>query len=249
MSNKRNRGWDAVAAWYDGWVGRDGSRHHQHTAIPALLDLLALEPSAHLLDIGAGTGVLAAYVHRAGAHYTGLEISPRLVQRARRHHGRYARFIQGDARKLLRCIQPARYDACSFLLSLQDMNPLDAVLAGANAALRPGGVLAIVLTHPCFRVPRQSGWGYEAKRRLLYRRVDSYLSTKAVPMKQHTHGVTISFHRPLSTYVNALAEAGLLLDRLDELTTHEHVEDAAAQRAQAEFPLFLGLRARKPPVR
>lgn len=32
--------WDAVADWYDGWVGRRGSLHHRKLAIPALMRLL-----------------------------------------------------------------------------------------------------------------------------------------------------------------------------------------------------------------
>ena len=34
--------WDPVAAWYYGWVGATGSKHHRRLAIPALLELLDL---------------------------------------------------------------------------------------------------------------------------------------------------------------------------------------------------------------
>ena len=41
------------------------------------------------------------------------------------------------------------------------VDPLEPALASAAWALRPGGRLALLLTHPCFRIPRQSGWGWD----------------------------------------------------------------------------------------
>lgn len=243
-------GWDALAQWYDGWVGADGSEHHRRLAIPATLDLLDLTPGERLLDIGAGQGVFAPYVIRTGAHYTGLEISPRLLARAQKRDLARARFVRGDARQLAQipALKAASFDAAVFLLSIQDMNPLDAVLRSAAWALRDGGRLVILMTHPCFRVPRQSGWGHDEARNLRFRRVDSYLSPLEVPMKaygQQRTGTTISFHRPLSRYINGLAACGLLIDALEEITTYEAGNSKAEHRANAEFPLFVGLRARK----
>jgi hypothetical protein len=121
------------------------------------------------------------------------------------------------------------------------------VLENAAYALRGGGIVAIVMTHPCFRIPRQSGWGYEKGRKLQYRRIDSYLTPLNIPMKQHKRGTTISFHRPLSAYINTLAACGFLVDRLDEITTFQRGDNRAEQRANDEIPLFMALRARKRP--
>jgi len=221
-----SKSWDAVAGWYLGWAGAEGSRHHRELAIPALMALLAPEKGERILDIGCGAGALAPAVVATGAHYTGIDKSPRLVARGRQHHGSDTRLHVGDATRLSvhTALKPASFDAAAFLLSIQDIDPLDAVLRSAAWALRPGGRLAILMTHPCFRVPRQSGWGWDESRALRYRRIDSYLTPLDVPMQEYGRtngkgkpGVTRSYHRPLEAYVAALAVSGFVVDALKEI--------------------------------
>ena len=112
--------------------------------------------------------------------------------------------------------------------------------------------MVILMTHPCFRVPRQSGWGWDEGRKLRYRRIDRYLTSLSVPMKAYPGqqmGTTLSFHRPLGEYVNELARVGLVVDCMREIPGNKirlpAPENGANERADQEIPLFLGLRARK----
>lgn len=253
-TEQTSRDWDPVADWYTGWVGADGSEHHRRLAVPALLDLLEPAAGEHVLDVGCGPGVLAPHVAGAGARYTGVDASRRMVSFARRHHGARGRFLLGDATRLgeLPELGDARFDAVAFLLSIQDIDPLEDALASAAGLLRRGGRLVLLMTHPCFRVPRQSGWGWDAGRRLQFRRVDHYLTPLAVPMKRFGadgRGATRSYHRPLGDYVNGLAACGLLAERVREIPTYRAAAPGprarAEKRAVREIPLFLGLRAVK----
>jgi ubiquinone/menaquinone biosynthesis C-methylase UbiE len=247
--------WEQLAHWYDGWVGEEGSDHHRELAVPTLLSLLEAQKGESVLDVGAGQGVLAPYIAEAGAHYTGVDASPTLVEMARRRHGKEGRFLVGDARSLSRVkgLQAGGYDAVTFLQSIQDMDPLDQVLASAAWALKPGGRLVAVFKHPAFRVPRQSGWGWDEGRKLQYRRVDRYLTPLPVPMTRDTRKGAIStrsFHRPVSAYVNGMAAHGLLLDRMLEVPAHRAnspppASEKATEFARQEIPLLLALRARK----
>jgi hypothetical protein len=108
------------------------------------------------------------------------------------------------------------------------------------------------MTHPCFRVPRLSGWGWDEAHQLPFRRIDRYLSSLAVPMEivdGKRRGVTVRFHRPLEHYVAALADIGLLVDRLIEIPGHQERLTGARARTEdfalREIPMFLGLSARR----
>jgi ubiquinone/menaquinone biosynthesis C-methylase UbiE len=248
---RQPRGWDAVAAWYDGWVGKGGSEHHQKLAVPVTLRLLDVKRGESVLDVGAGQGVLAPSVAQAGASYTGVDVSPRLLDLARQHHGQHGRFIQADAANLDRTaeLQAASFDAVVFLLSIQDIDPLEGALRSAAWALKPGGRVIMLMTHPCFRIPRQSGWGFDENRKLQYRRIDRYLTPLPVPMKSYpgqSSGVTISFHRPLNAYINGLSAVGLLVDQIEEVPSYKAGEQRKGTQTESEeIPLFLGLRAKK----
>ena len=110
----------------------------------------------------------------------------------------------------------------------------------------------LTLNHPCFRQPRQSGWGWEEERKIQYRRIDRYLGTYEMPILAHPGKDasirTLSFHRPVGWYIDELVKAGFMIDGYEEWSSPA-VSDSgprakAENIARAEIPLFLGLRAR-----
>ncbi len=244
--------WDQVATWYDGWVGERGSRYHQQLALPATLRLLATVPDEEILDVGCGQGVLASHVTAEGARYTGVDASSRLIAMARRRHGGHGRFFVGDARSLrsVKGLQQGAFDAAVFMFSIQDMDPLGPIMQSLDWALRPASRVVLLMTHPAFRQPRHSGWGFDEQRALTFRRIDSYLTPMAVPMKALPgRPPTRSFHRPISTYVNELAAYGFATDALDEVAGGSDLprrgRPSGTERAESEIPLLLALRARR----
>jgi len=60
---------------------------------------------------------------------------------------------------------------------------------------------------------------------------------------------TITFHRPLQSYIRLLAEAGFAIDALEEWpavrTSNAGPRAMEENRSRAEIPLFAALRARK----
>lgn len=53
-------------------------------AIEPLLDAVSLRPGTHLLDVAAGPGALAAAAANRGAQAVGVDLSPRMIELARR---------------------------------------------------------------------------------------------------------------------------------------------------------------------
>ena len=239
-----SKSWNGVADWYAGWSGAKGSIHHRKVAIPAVMHLLEVKKAQHILDIGCGPGALARHVTHKEAFYTGIDLSPKLLRLAEAKNGSgTARFLMADATKLpvSNVIKAGSFDAAVFLLSLQDINPLEEAIQSAAWALKPGGIIVLLLTHPCFRVPRQSGWGFDERRKLCFRRVDRYLAALDVPMQPYEKGkgITRSFHRPLTDYVMALSKAGF---RIDALLEPPPLLGGDPKASNPDLPTFMAIR-------
>ncbi len=158
-------------------------------------------------------------------------------------------------------LREAYADAIVFLLSIQDMEPIADILASAAWAVKPSGRLVILMHHPCFRIPRQSGWGWDDERKLQYRRIDSYLTPMTVPVRPIAHGQPGSIqahHQPLHVYINGLIENGFVIDRMVEVPAYPAIvrrgkRSQAENRANSEIPLYMAIRAvasrRRPCVR
>jgi RluA family pseudouridine synthase len=251
--------WEQVAPWYDDLLERRGSDHYRNLVVPGTLRLLELSPGLRVLDLACGQGLLARELARRGAEVVAIDASPSLIEKARRRsHDLRIEFRVGDARALDHQAL-GRFDAIACVLALANLEPLAPVLEGCAGVLRPGGSLVAVLAHPAFRAPRQTAWGFEVDakgRTRQYRRVDGYLSPAQARIVANPGAVargeppleTWTFHRPLQSYVEALAAHGLWVDRLEEWPSLRHSQPgpraAEENRARREIPLFLALRAR-----
>ena len=81
--------------------------------------------------------------------------------------------------------------------------------------LEPGGRFVFFLNHPLLQAPN-SGWVIDHILEEQYWRVGPYLVVD-VTMEELAPGVVLPFvHRPLSQYVNAMGENGLLIERMEE---------------------------------
>lgn len=244
--------WGNVAGWYDNLIGQGGSEHHTNIILPGVLRLLGSIKGRDLLDLACGQGVLCRSLGRAGARVTGMDASPELIDRALARGKRGIRYIVADVRQRSR-LPDASFSGATCVMALQNIDPFEPVLAEAHRLLERGGRLVIVISHPCFRIARQSGWGWDEKRRLQYRRVDHYLTPLSIPIEMHPGKApgtrTWTFHRPLSLYVEGLVKSGFAITALEEWTSHRKSQrgphQKAEDRARRQIPLFLALRAEK----
>ena len=250
------QGWDPVAAWYDKLVGDSGSDYHRQVILPATLRLLDPRPGDAVIDVCCGQGVLLKPLLEAGvAMVTGIDASPRLIAAAKARHGteRRVRLITADA-----CAPGAwadgSHDAATCVMAVHDVADAVALFSNMARALKPGGRAVVVLMHPCFRIPRQSHWGWDAEQKIQYRRLDAYASPGAIAITTHPGKAsgeqTIFHHRPLAELLSAIGQGGLAVTACEELYSHRRSQTGgpfskAEHRAAQEFPLFLALTARR----
>ncbi|HEB51956.1 MAG TPA: class I SAM-dependent methyltransferase [bacterium] len=111
-------------------------------------DLLAAPGRDGLLDVGTGSGRLAAAIHaRGGRDVWGLDPSPYLLQHAARSHPE-VRFVQGLAEDLP--FADERFCGIGVCFVLHEMPPkqVRAALREMHRTLRPAGRLVIVEPSP-----------------------------------------------------------------------------------------------------
>ena len=244
--------WDQAAAWYDSLVGDKGNDYQKTIILPGALRLLGLQKEDTVLDLACGQGVFSRYLVSKGIiHVEGLETSKEMVRLAAlRSKGRIL-FHYGDAGGK-NVLKGKSFDAIACLLAVQNIKNLKPVLVNVARWLKPGGKFVLVMTHPCFRIPRQTHWGWDEEKKTQFRRVDHYISEVDIPILTPPMAVsdkfTVTHHRPLQNYFSEFSTAGLLVDVLEEWvskkTSQPGKRSRAENRARKEIPLFLALRAR-----
>jgi demethylmenaquinone methyltransferase/2-methoxy-6-polyprenyl-1,4-benzoquinol methylase len=99
-----------------------------------------------VLDACCGTGDLAIAAREAGGSVTGLDFSPRMLERARAK-SREIEWVQGDLLALP--FDDAAFDAATVGFGVRNLDDLERGLAELRRVLRPGGRLAILeITQP-----------------------------------------------------------------------------------------------------
>lgn len=248
--------WDPQAQWYDQHQGGGGDDFYTVLILPTVLRRLAATKGQRVLDVASGQGVLGRALAHLGIASLGVDASPALVEAAIKRSGPLERHLVGDARELIKALGGERFDHAAIIMALQDLDPIAPVFTGIARHIPAGGRLVMVLSHPAFRIPKRSSWEWDEEERIQYRRLDSYYSAFASRLRTHPGAAagttdakqeTLSFHRPLSAYFNAIGEAGFAVIAADELCSHRRGTNgprfAAEDRSAIEFPVFLALTA------
>lgn len=243
--------WEGVSDWYGGHLSEKDSLL-KSVVYPNAQRLLAPKNTGSYLDIACGEGTFAKIIGQNGAKIVGFDAAPSLVEQAKRQAPKNSFFV-ADAKNFFGKLNGQKFDGATCLLAIQNIDKIEPVFRDAGRALNAGAPLVIVMNHPCFRIPRQSAWGWEETRQIQYRRVDHYMGALTIPILAHPGAnrsiKTFSYHRPISDYINELGKNGFAVDALEEWTSNR-VSDSgpkakAENRARVEIPMFLALRAIK----
>lgn len=111
---------------------------------PRFLAALELRPTSEVLEIGVGTGRLAARVAPGCAHLTGIDLSPKTICRARDNLADHPNISLICADFLAHPFE-TQFDVIYSSLTMMHIADKSAFLTKAASLLRPGGILALSL--------------------------------------------------------------------------------------------------------
>jgi SAM-dependent methyltransferase len=124
----------------------DDSRHSYLLDVAQILALLP-RPPARLLDLGVGTGWTSRIFARCGYEVVALDISPHMIELARRAAGAHSRG-KGQVRFFAHDYEAGldfgSFDAAVIYDALHHAEDEAAVIANVHAALAPGGVFVTI---------------------------------------------------------------------------------------------------------
>lgn len=112
-----------------------------------ILELLALKRGSKLLDVGGGTGALAAVFAGDGVMVTVLEPNPKKVAFGRVRHPQ-VEFLEGGAERI--ALGDASFDCAMAMLSFHHMEEPDRALREVQRVLSPSGRFLLEEFHPEF---------------------------------------------------------------------------------------------------
>ena len=208
---------------------------------PATLSLLGDVQGLHVLDAACGPGITSEILARRGATVHGFDVTPEMVSLAReRCHGLPADFTLGDLSAPLDWLDDARFDRTICALALDYVENLPPTFRELHRVTRPGGTLTFSMAHP------MGDWLHDAIRGDApyheRRRFGLHWSGFGEPRP-----FIESYRRPVAEILNALADAGWILDRtLEPLPLPEmKAVDPGLHAELSLSPVFLCIRARR----
>lgn len=230
--------WERNAAAWIAWARTPGHDSYWRFHRDEFLELLP-PPGRRTLDLGCGEGRLARDLGAAGYRVAGVDASPTLVAAAREADPGFDVQL-ADAAALP--FADGEFDLVVAFMTLQDVDDLEGALRECARVLEPEGRLCLAIVHPLNSAGAFARDGDDAPFVIEGSYVDE--SPYADVVVREGLGMTFaSVHRPLETYVGALADAGFLIERLRESVAPEQ---ALHGRRWLRIPLFLHVRALKP---
>jgi SAM-dependent methyltransferase len=197
-----------------------------------------------VLEIGCGDGQSLCYMgERQAAELWGIDLSASQLERARQRltaQGLSARLIHAPMEE--DCGLPTGYfDLIYSIYALGWTTDLTGTLARIASYLAPGGVFVFSWSHPIHKCTAEEGGKWVFQKRYFDE------SWYDVPLPLGGGALKLS-DRKLSTYINALARAGLVVESLVEETDEDLLQaggDSPLARRARLFPITFVIKATK----
>jgi SAM-dependent methyltransferase len=253
------RFWEANAENWTRLVRSGFDLYRDKLNTQAFLAMLPDVRGLHGLDIGCGEGANTRKLARLGARMKGVDVARGAICHAQATESAAPLGILyqvSDGTRLP--FAGSTFDFAAAFMALMDMPDHGRALKEAARVLRPGGFFQFSVLHPCIAVPH---------RRVLRDRLGNVLGVEVGSCSESMSGRknewrfpgpragerrereplrTPVFHRTLSSWVDLIGAAGLVIEKMGEPIAME--EEDAFEPIVADTrtePLFLQVRVRK----
>ncbi|KAF7195315.1 Ubiquinone/menaquinone biosynthesis C-methyltransferase UbiE [Pseudocercospora fuligena] len=241
--------WDNIAeAWEQeqsrdpvlGGKVNDGNDMYQQCLLPVVDELANWRPGESVLDLGAGTGIIARLFARKGAHVTGLDFSEKMLTKGREsvkakgfegsvEYGYIDLMNQQNMAEYMLGRENAphegKFDLITISTTLKSLPDLTPISEALPSMLKPGGRIVIVDLHPAFSKPaghrgieilEDPATGKQQQNN--YIKVPKYLDippSRSEAVRGQPEPIWL-FHRPFHALLEPFFKNDLMLDAMRE---------------------------------
>jgi len=204
---------------------------------PAMRGRLGEVAGLTVLDAGCGPGFLSAYLAGKGATVTGFDISPRMIELARKRAGGDVKLFVADLAGEIPEVATGGFDLVASSLAIDYVRDWTVPLNTFLRALKPGGRLVFSVQHPLGAY--------------LWYKLTSAFGVQYVEGKWSGFGrepvLMPDYYRPFEEMINPLVAAGFSVEKISDtkpIAALKEIAPALYER-YSQIPTFMIIEARK----
>ena len=250
--------WDANSSTWAKQVRRGFDTYRELINNPSIFEMIGSVADKDILDAGCGEGHNTRKLARMGGHLTGIDISPKMIEFAKREETTAPLGIsyRECSFSSMEIFGDQRFDLVVAFMSFMDGPNYPDAIKEIYRVLRPGGYLVFSITHPCFLtegiswIKDENGHGQRVSVGNYFKKtpyVDKWKFSMSPESESLPEFEVPYFPRTLSEYINELISAGFLLVELREPRPTEEVckEMPKLEKWRKHAAIFLQVKARK----